>query len=86
MLPDHLAEHPDVRGRSGKPNRWDIPADEHVDLHKRNRPGGDFNTRWKEELRDLERQKPDRSTWEASDITDIRDRLTEEFGIARYRP
>ncbi|MEQ8791449.1 MAG: Ig-like domain-containing protein [Pirellulaceae bacterium] len=86
MLPDHLVEHPDIRGRPGNPNRWEIPADEHVDLHKKNRPDGEYNDRFIEELGKLEEAKPNRDEWEAKDITDIRDGLAEEFGIDKYRP
>jgi hypothetical protein len=85
MLPEHLVEHPDIRGKAGNPNVWDVPAGEHMDLHKKNRPGGDYNERWKQELKDLEKNKP-KADWEASDVTGIRDKLTKEFDIEKYRP
>ncbi|WP_373192331.1 MULTISPECIES: RHS repeat domain-containing protein [Bacteroidaceae] len=83
MLPEHLVNDPDIRGRAGNPNRWSIPADEHIALHKKNRPGGDYNTRWKQELDLLD---PDKSKWTKQDILDIRDKLTKEFGIDKYKP
>lgn len=64
---------------------WDVPADEHMDLHKKNRPGGDYNKRWKEELEALESTKA-KDYWEGSDITAVRDKLTKEFNIEKYRP
>ena len=89
LLPEHLRDHPDVVGRRGNPNRWPVPAGEHVGpggIHSRSRPGGDFNTRWKEEVRQLEARKPDRTTWTLDDILGMRKRLVEEFGIDRYQP
>lgn len=85
MLPDHLVEHPDIKGKRGNPNRWEIPADEHIDLHKKNRAGGDFNGRWADELAKLKRNKSQKE-WTAEDIMEIRDRLTKEFNIEGYRP
>jgi hypothetical protein len=85
MLPEHLVEHPDIRGKPGNPNVWDVPAGEHIDLHKKNREGGDYNSRWKQELGALEKSKP-KAEWEAGDITGIRDKLTSEFDIEKYRP
>lgn len=85
LLPDHLVEHPDIVGKPGNPNRWPVDHNLHVDIHKRNRSGGDYNSRWKEELADLEEFKP-RNEWTADDILEIRDRLTGEFGIDGFRP
>ena len=89
LLPEHLVEHPDIVGRAGNPNKWRIPAEEHLGesgIHNPNRPGGDYNYRWREELRALEEARPNRSTWTAEDITSIRDKLVREFNIERYRP
>jgi RHS repeat-associated protein len=86
LLPPHLEEHPDIKGRAGKPNRWPVPEGEHIDLHKRNRPGGDFNQRWKDEIEALRERKPDPATWTPDDIVNIRDRLVDEFDIEKYRP
>jgi hypothetical protein len=86
LLPKHLAEDPDIVGRPGNPNRWDVPADEHIDIHRRNRPGGDYNTRWKQELDLLAEAKKDKSKWTKDDILRIRNKLTEEFRLDKYRP
>ena len=86
MLPEHLVNDPDIKGRAGNPNRWSIPADEHIALHKRNRVGGDYNKRWAEELQKLEIKMPDKSKWTKDDILNIRDKLTKEFGIDKYKP
>jgi len=86
LLPEHLAIDPDIRGRSGNPNRWRIPADEHIALHKKNRQGGDFNTRWKQEINDLRVRVPDEKKWKKDDILNIRDKLTKEFEIDKYNP
>jgi hypothetical protein len=85
MLPEHLVENPDIKGRPGNANVWDVPAQEHMDLHKKNRAGGDYNTRWKEELNGLRETKP-KADWVAGDITGIRDKLAKEFKIEKYRP
>ena len=86
MLPEHLVEHPDIKGRPGNANVWDVPAQEHVDLHKKNRAGGDYNSRWKEEMKALEKLKPNQKKWTSGDITGIRDKLAKEFNIEKYRP
>jgi hypothetical protein len=86
LLPKHLVDDPDIVGRPGNPNRWDVPAGEHIDIHKRNRPGGDYNKRWKDELERLRIQKPDEADWTKGDILGIRDRLATEFKIDKYRP
>ena len=86
MLPEHLVNNPDIKGRAGNPNRWRIPADEHIALHKRNRIGGDYNRRWIEELHKLEQKIPDKSKWTKDDILTIREKLTKEFGIDKYKP
>jgi RHS repeat-associated protein len=83
LLPEELADLPDIRGRAGKPNRWSIPADVHIDLHKKNRPGGSFNDRWRQELGKLD---PDKSKWTKEEILSIRDKLVKEFGIDKYKP
>ena len=84
LLPEHLVEHPDIRGRKGLPNRWNIPVDEHVGKAGVNSRG--YNTRFKEELKRLEKLKPNKKMWKPEDITGIRDRLVVEFDIERYRP
>ena len=83
LLPEHLATDRDIIGKKGNPNRWAVPADEHIALHKKNRPGGDYNTRWKQEIGKLD---PDKSKWTKKDILDIRDKLTKEFEIDKYKP
>jgi len=86
LLPSHLANDPDIIGKPGNPNRWSIPQDEHIALHKKNRVGGDYNTRWKQELNNLETRVSDKNKWTKKDILDIRDKLTKEFGIDKYKP
>jgi RHS repeat-associated protein len=86
LLPEHLAKDPDIKGRPGNPNRWSVPADEHIALHKKNRPGGDYNTRWKQELENLRTRVPNEKDWKKGDILDIRDKLTKEFGIDKHKP
>jgi len=89
LLPEHLREHPDIKGRPGNPNIWDIPADEHLGpggVHSPKRTGGDFNARWKEELARLEEAKPNPKTWTPEDVLTIRNRLAKEFDIEKYRP
>ena len=83
LLPGHLINDPDIKGRPGNQNRWRLPADEHTNIHKRNRFGGDYNTRWREELALLD---PDKTKWTKQDILAIRDKLTKEFGIDKYKP
>jgi len=86
MLPDHLVEHPDIRGRAGNPNRWPVPRSEHLGkggIHYREE---DYNRRFIEELDSLEEVIPDRSQWTVEEIVEIRDRLAAEFDIERYRP
>jgi len=85
LIPARLANDPDIKGKAGNPNRWSIPADEHIDLHKRNRPGGDYNSRWKKELEKLKKRKA-KSKWTKKDILKIREKLTKEFGIDKYKP
>ena len=81
LLPDHLVEHPDIVGRPGLPNRRSTLRDVHRDIHNRNREGGDYNTRFKEMLKELEKMKPDQDSWTAKDITNIRDKLLIEFDL-----
>jgi RHS repeat-associated protein len=86
LIPKHLANLPEIRGCRGNPNRWAIPKDIHVDLHKSNRPGGSFNSRWVEEIKDLRKVKPDIDTWTKENILDIRDKIVKEFNIEKYKP
>ncbi|MDY0171113.1 MAG: polymorphic toxin-type HINT domain-containing protein [Thermoguttaceae bacterium] len=86
MLPKHLVEHPDIRGRAGNPNRWRIPDHVHADISRPGRPGGSYNARFVEEVNKLRKAKPLDATWTASDIIGIRDRLTVEFGLDLFRP
>lgn len=44
------------------------------------------NKRWAEELQKLEIKMPDKSKWTKDDILNIRDKLTKEFGIDKYKP
>jgi RHS repeat-associated protein len=73
-LPDDVANHPDVVGRPGLPNRWAIPKELHRSMHPR------YNERFKEELSKLEGKVT------VKDVLDIRDRLAKEFKIDGYRP
>jgi hypothetical protein len=86
QLPPHLASHPDIVGRAGNPTRWDIPEGLHRYIHSSRRPGGNYNARFLEELRELGRRVPDQRSWTVRDITSIRDRLVQEFSISQYRP
>jgi hypothetical protein len=84
-LPEDLANHPDIVGRPGNPNRWPVPRDLHRDIHRPSRPNGSYNERWKEELEDLA-GRIDPEDWTVDDILDIRRLLTEEFGIDGFAP
>ncbi len=75
-----VAEHPDVVGRRGKPNRWRIPRKKHKEIHKGKGSGGDFNRRWEAELDKLPGEA------EVEDVLRIRDALVKEFGLDGYRP
>lgn len=88
LLPKHLAEDKDIIGKKGAPNRWAVPADEHRALHSPKsdisiKNGGDYNARWQQELALLD---PDKDKWTKQDIFDIRDKLTKEFEIDKYKP
>ena len=76
LRPD-VATHPDVVGRPGLPNRWEIPKELHKSLHPK------YNRRFIDEINKLKRTE---SGYNAEDIVKIRDRLAEEFGINQYRP
>lgn len=69
LLPREVAEHPDVRGRPGLPNRWSIPRSKHRQIHP------EYNRRFKAELRELKGEIT------VEDVLRIRDKLVEEFGI-----
>ena len=73
-LPADVANHPDVIGRPGLPNRWSIPRELHTKIHPR------YNRRFEEELRRL-REEP-----KVEDVLRIRDQLVKDFNIERYRP
>jgi hypothetical protein len=76
MLPDHVANHPDVVGRPGLPNRWAVPKEVHREIHPR------YNRRFEEEVNKI---KANREI-NVKDVLNIRDRLVKEFGIDMYRP
>lgn len=79
QLPEDVANNPLVRGRAGAPNRWRVPRDQHVDIH-RGAGGGAYNQAWKDALEDLGREPT------VDDVLRIRDRLSQQFGLERYRP
>jgi len=74
LLPKHVANHPDVVGRPGNPNRWRIPRSVHRDIHPH------YERRFAAELRALGREP------EVKDVLRIRDELAKEFDIEAYRP
>jgi hypothetical protein len=73
LKPD-VANHPDVKGRPGLPNRWDIPRELHQKLHPQ------YNRRFEAELAKIKGEPT------AEDVIKIRDQLATEFGIEGYRP
>jgi hypothetical protein len=73
-LPDDVANHPDVIGRPGLPNRWDIPKGLHRSMHPH------YNNRFKAELAKVE------GTVTPEKVVEIRDKLAIEFKIDGYRP
>ena len=81
-LPPDVASHPDVRGKKGAPNRWAIPKDVHIDIH-RGPGGGPYNQRWIEEINAIRTYGRE---VQVEDVMRIRDKLTHEFGLERYRP
>jgi RHS repeat-associated protein len=78
-LPPDVGNDPQVRGKKGAPNIWPIPEDVHKDIHQGS-GGGPFNERWKEELNALGREPT------VQDVLHIRNKLTKEFDIEKYRP
>jgi RHS repeat-associated protein len=79
QLPEDVANNPLVRGRAGAPNRWSVPRDHHVDIH-RGAGGGAYNQAWKDALEQLGREPT------VDDVLRIRDRLSRQFGLEGYRP
>ena len=73
-LPPHVANHPDVIGRPGLPNRWPIPREVHTKIHPK------YNQRFKEELGRL------RDGLTVDKVLQIRDTLVKDFDIEKYRP
>jgi len=80
-LPELLAKHPDIKGSRRNPNRWRIPAKEHIALHNKG-----YNKIWIQEIDKLESIIPDKNKWEVNDILSIRDKLAKEFEIDKYKP
>jgi hypothetical protein len=80
-LPQAVRNNPLIRGTRGCKNIWSIPEAIHLLLH-RGRGGGDYNRRWLEELGKI--GGPSKAT--VSDILRIREKLTKEFNIGKYKP
>jgi hypothetical protein len=79
VLPPAVGDHPDVRGKKGSPNIWDIPSGKHTEIHE-GAGGGAYNRRWKEELDALGHSPT------VDDVLAIRDKLAKEFDLEQYRP
>ncbi len=77
LIPKSVAEHPDVRGRPGNPNRWPVDRQKHREIHP------DYNTQWKREINNLKRRGIKITVRR---ILEIRDRLAKKFGILKYKP
>jgi len=80
-LPPSVRTHPDVVGRVGNPNVRQIPADIHRRIHSsapgNYYPGGDYNRRFDE----LIRERGGYTVVSPRDVNQIRDQLVEEFGL-----
>jgi len=74
FLKPNVANHPDVVGRPGLPNRWPIPRELHRRLHPR------YNLDFIEELQKIQGDAT------VKDVLRIRDELARKHGIERYRP
>jgi len=79
QLPKEVADDPAVRGRAGAPNVWEIPKEIHDEIHH-GAGGGPYNETWKRELQGLGRAPT------VEDIKQLREKITKQFGIDRYRP
>ena len=79
MLPSEVANNPLVRGAKGSPNIWQIPEDLHISIHQ-GKGGGTYNEAFKTRIAEF----GDDIT--AGDVVNIRNELTEQFGLAQYRP
>jgi hypothetical protein len=79
ISPPDVANHPDVRGRKGNPNRMCLPYRKHRDAH-RGPGGGEYNRRFDELIR--ERGGYEEVT--VRDILDIRNDLVTEFGLPGF--
>jgi RHS repeat-associated protein len=77
LIPKAVAEHPDVTGRPGNPNRWPVDRQKHREIHP------DYNTQWKREINSLKRRGIKITV---ARILGIRDRLAKKFGILKYKP
>ena len=75
-LPPEVADHKDVRGRSGLPNKKSIPYKKHRDIHQ-GAGGGKYNQRFEEEIEKIGGYQ----NVSPSELTKIRDKLVKEFGI-----
>ncbi|MFN0071379.1 MAG: hypothetical protein ACKVVP_07815, partial [Chloroflexota bacterium] len=68
-----------VRGKRGAPNKWAIPEEKHLEIH-RGAGGGKYNDDWKQKLIDLGRDPT------VDDVLRIRDELAQKYDLERYRP
>ena len=83
LLPDNLANHPDIRGRKGAPNRIRIPEQKHKDIHKNG-----YNKRWKTGLEQLafELNGLKNTSAKVKIILDLRDQILIEYGLEECIP
>ena len=77
-LPPAVANHPDVKGRKGNPNKIRIQEGKHKEIHSGPSRGGDYNRRFDEEIQKIE---GDYDKVTPQQLNEIRDRLRQEFGF-----
>jgi RHS repeat-associated protein len=81
-LPPDVASDPLVRGKKGAPNKWSIPEDLHIEIH-RGAGGGPYNQRWIDEITAIQATGREVTV---QDVLNIREKLVVEFGLEAYRP
>ena len=79
MLPKKGANNALVRGVRGRPNRWLMPYDEHLSIH-RGRGGGAYNEFFKKRLNVLKRPAT------TADVNRWREEAIRSFNLRKYRP
>lgn len=76
LLPPSVGRHPSVRGCKGTPNIKQVPYQKHREIHQ-GKGGGNYNEAFKNEIEDAGGY----NTVTPKDVTNIRDRLVNFFGI-----